>query len=372
VLNAISIGVETQQRLEGDVSPYLRVIELVCLGFFLTELALRLLVNGCKHWCGPWLCFDACLIFFGLLSQVVLEPLKESGDVSEETQQNTAMVLLLRLFRLMRVVRALRFLAIFSDMWKMCNGLMKSATTMLSVLALFGTVVYVFACLGLDLISQSSLAEDEMTKDIVAVKFSSLPTAMLTLLQFSNADSTAVVYAPLIQAQPLLAFYFGALWLILSVALMNVITAVILESALAKSKEEAQDQVLHKRNMFQKVRPQLVELFEELDADNNGYISLEEIQFAILGGKLTLPKEIALCLAPEQIIDTFDFLDADRDGQITSKEFVEGVLVLVLSSVSLETAQLLHLTRMSYSLMAQTSYSVKKIEDELSQAGGKL
>jgi hypothetical protein len=263
----------------------------------------------------------------------------------------------------MRLVRALRLLNLFSDMWKMCNGLMKAVSTMLSVMVMIAITIYMFACFGVDVISQSSLADNERTTHIVGQHFSSLPTVMLTLMQFANADSIAEIYAPLIHEQPLLALYFGVLWLVLTVSLMNVITAVILESALAKSKDEAQDQLMEKRRMFKRIRPRLEEIFSQLDRDQSGVISMEEVMEAVKSGELSFPEEIGVTVAAEQILDAFDFLDTDMSGELDCKEFVEGVLVLVLSAVPMETAQILHLTRLCFAMLVKTSAAVEKLTE---------
>jgi voltage-gated sodium channel len=356
-------------RLEGERSDVLRVFELFCLSVFLLELVLRLLANGRTALKSNWIRFDAFLVFSGLLSLLVLQPLQDEAGIPPDIVRSADMLLLLRLLRFIRVAKILRLLPLFNDMWKMCNGLIKAMNTMFSVVVLMMISIYLFACLGVDLISQSEiLAEDQSTRRIVEKKFSSVGGIMLTLMQFADADSIAAVYAPLCMRQPLLALYFGAVWLILTVSLMNVVTAIILETAMAKGRDEAQEQLLEKRRVFTHIRPSLLELFDTLDIDQSGVLTLDEIVLAVKNRTVEFPPEIAESVTPAQMVEAFDFLDTDMSGKIDRKEFVEGVLVMVLSSVPLETAQILHLMRLVFSMVVQTSQNVKRLTEGVAQS----
>jgi len=139
-------------------------------------------------------------------------------------------VLTLRVLRLLRLVRALRLLEQFKELWKLCNGLLRSMRTMLSVLLLVIVAIFVFACMGVDLIAESvTLNSNEETRMIVQEHFSSLPVVMLTLMQFANSDSIASIYMPICKEVPGLVLYFLVLWLVGAIALMNLVTAIVVE-----------------------------------------------------------------------------------------------------------------------------------------------
>ena len=61
---------------------------------------------------------------------------------------------------------------------------------------------------------------------------------MITLSQFVTQDSIAAIYSPLIKARPVLVLYFLALLFIVSIALMNLVTAVLVEGALEHARQE--------------------------------------------------------------------------------------------------------------------------------------
>ena len=75
VLNAISVGVETQLTVTGKIGPYLFyffVLEWVFLGVYSFELALRFYAYGLKCLRSGWVIFDALLVFSGVFSLVLL------------------------------------------------------------------------------------------------------------------------------------------------------------------------------------------------------------------------------------------------------------------------------------------------------------
>merc|ERR1719188_315090 len=67
--------------------------------------------------------------------------------------------------------------------------------------------------------------------------FGTLRKFMLTLVQFITVDGMADIYLPLIHAKPLLLVYFPPVIMLLSIVLMNLITAVIVEGAIQSAQE---------------------------------------------------------------------------------------------------------------------------------------
>merc|ERR1712008_47448 len=121
-------------------------------------------------------------------------------------------------------------------MWRIAYCLLTSFDIWISFLSLMGMALFVFGCLGVELITLDT--EHFTTPDlqgIINTYFSSLFTIILFLVQFITLDSIAEVYMPLIKAKPILALYFGLLLLVVSIALMNLVLANIVEHALASA-----------------------------------------------------------------------------------------------------------------------------------------
>jgi len=244
-------------------------------------------------------------------------------------------------------------------MWKLCSGLVKSAYTMLSVCAVVLVAIFVFACLGVDMITFSeTLARNDETAAIVDAHFYSLPMIMLTLMQFANADSIAGIYSPLCREKPVLVPSFLVLWLVVTVALMNLVTAIIVESAMSQGSEAAEEKANELRKVLRRILPEIEEVFDNLDSDGGGYLTIKEIKEAAKNGSLVLPEGIKEYVAPEKLQDVFDFLDVDQSGEIDKSEFVDGVCTLVVSTVPIETTQILQLLRQTHRVLVETHGAV--------------
>jgi hypothetical protein len=160
-----------------------------------------------------------------------------------------------------------------------------------------------------------------------------------------------MVYAPLVRRSWPLLVYFCTLWLIVTVCLMNLVTAVIVDKAIAQGAldREMQTQALQKKMM--KYSPILQGLFQDIDIRKDGEVPLTNIQDGLAQlepHKLyELPDDLVKILASDKLIDMFEFLDEDSSGTINEGEFVDGISNLLstefLHSVPIETTQALHL-----------------------------
>ena len=72
--------------------------------------------------------------------------------------------------------------------------------------------------------------------------FPDLLHTMVSLVQFVSADSMAQIYWPLVEKEGLLMIYIGAVILVVSVVLMNLITAVVVNGAAQSASEDGEYQ----------------------------------------------------------------------------------------------------------------------------------
>merc|ERR1719188_713950 len=180
--------------------------------------------------------FDLALVFAGILHSWIIPLLFPASSTSMLSQ-----IMVLRLVRLLRLVRAFRFTPILSEAWKLARGMINSTSQLCSMLVMLIAILYGFACLGIELITKNNVLT-ESHPDLVYSNFSSIPEIMLTLIQFVTLDSIAALYAPLIKEQPYLLLYFFPMLLMIAIALMNVVTAVIVERALVEVHNDKEEE----------------------------------------------------------------------------------------------------------------------------------
>jgi hypothetical protein len=193
--------------------------------------------------------------------------------------------------------------------------------------------------------------QNEETREIVSVYFSTLPMAILTLMQFATADSISSIYLPICREEPLFVVYFLTLWLVVTVALMNMVTAVIVETAMAQSVEDAEERLLFLRLKIKKMGPDIEAAFDKLDADGRQHLSLQALEEAAHSGDLRMPDDIQDLVDPAKLVDLFGFLDTNMSGEISRSEFIHGIKSLVMSEVPIETTQILELSRHTHHIV---------------------
>jgi len=346
--NCICIGLEIQLLLDKSESALvIQSFENCFLAIYIGELLLRWAAYGCAAWKQTWFIFDAVLVFLGTTTTWILIPLMEgSSSIGTKLMEQ---VLIVRVLRLLRLVRALRMLEQFRNLWRLVQGLLMSVRTMVSTVMLLVFALYVFACVGIELITKdASLMSDPELSHIIETNFGSIPRLMLTLVQFATMDSIASIYSPLIYRNPWLLLYFIPLLLLISVTVMNLVTAALVEDAIASARMDSEMEQVYTRKRLKQLIPEIKQVFRVLDVSGDGTIGLDElverITAMIQENQLKMPKEVSNILDPDKMGDfeaIFDFLDCDGSKTISEDEFVEGVCTLAFTHVPLETTQML-------------------------------
>jgi len=203
---------------------------------------------------------------------------------------------------------------------------------MISTFVLLFFTMYIAACVAIEIISKDSLLRGEQeSRDILDYYFCSLDMVMITFIQFVTMDSIATIYVPLVKRRPLLCIYFSLLIVIISIALMNLVTAVLVETAILNSKKD-QELALHR---IRRLRPQIKKAFHMMDLDNSKTVSRAEVLLC----HAHFPASVLKVVPRERLPELFDILDTNGSGQIGEDAFVEGVMEFILSDVSFTTMQ---------------------------------
>jgi len=225
--------------------------------------------------------------------------------------------------------------------------------------------LFVFSCVGAEFIGKATW-ENEEVAELVRTHFSSVPLIMLSLVQFVNADSIAGLYFPLVAQKPALSIYFGSLILLISLAMMNLVTALVVEDALSCSRMDDEMAAIYNKRKMKTMKPNILEMFQSIDKDNDGSIELCEVLQAI-GDGLSVPRALQDFVTEERMVDLFDAFDSDNSGRISEDEFIDGLCKLVLQDAPIETTQMLHMLR---SGLARLATIEKLIQEGMAGSGG--
>merc|ERR1740129_1806291 len=318
-LNAITIGVEQSLALEGKDTTVIEVIESIFLCIYIAELSTWFLGHGMRCLYCNWVKLDCFFVALGVLT-TWLVPLCMTG--SDASSLGTLTVL--RTMRLLRLARAVRMLYKFKELWILVSGFMASGSTMFYTMVLVTVILYCFSCLGIELITNNPIRSEDGGFDAIADQyFSSLPVTMLSLVQFLSMDSVAGMYTPLIRADGKLVIYFSMLVLIVSIVMMNLITAVIVETALDNTSKSLAEKEAVERDRRKQVVKEVREMLNDVDEDKSGKVSRQELYAAPRAVK----DEICKMMQVEELDDAIEELGGmNHDDCISIDDFCTGVV----------------------------------------------
>jgi voltage-gated sodium channel len=346
VVNSITIGFEVTFELQQWDTTIFHRIEHIFLFIYTAELAVRFYAYGLACMRSGWVVFDFFLVTTGLFTTYLLEPLLRLSflDLSDNGGDAVGMLLILRTFRLVRLARTVRLLVQFKVLWMLVRGLLSSAGTMIYIFILFFLVLYVFACMGVDLIAKPHFALTDLERAenpeydaLVMNHFSSIHQAMLTLIMFSTFDSVGNIYIPMCNHNPALVLYFITFMLPVSICLMNLVTAVIVESSFEQANQDKEVAKAHKAQVVKKIMPKLRGMFATMDSDGNGDITLQEF------GSCDQDIRENLCevFHTDDLVELFEVLDVDGGGSVSITEFCDEMTKLATTDFPIEQVRML-------------------------------
>lgn len=314
IANSATIGVESSLTVDGRPLPlWLRVLEKTFLAIYLAELALRLAAGGMRLLReNRWVLFDATLVSWGVVDFI-------AGLMPMSSAVGYTVVRIMRIGRLARLIRLGS--GVPRSLLLLVNGLFHSCAVLVWTLLTASVVTYIFAVAGMEFIRSKS-DPSEIYDLIARDSFGTLPRSMLTLLQAFTLDSIGAVYRPLALENPSVIVFFLAYIFLASIALMNLVTAVIVDTAIQQASESRE----HQNDIRRKARLEMIStlraLFNDLDGDQSGNVNIAEVRHA--------PPEVLAQLESivqmSNIEQLFEYLDSDGSGQLGVEEFVEGIL----------------------------------------------
>mmetsp|Transcript_118524 Transcript_118524/g.340334 ORF Transcript_118524/g.340334 Transcript_118524/m.340334 type:complete len:801 (+) Transcript_118524:42-2444(+) len=337
VINAVTVGLDQQMRNEerapsDPLVSALAICEHIFLCVYVTELLMRFFVVGPGCFGDNWVKFDIVLVAMGVMNSWILEPFVFAKG------EGLGPLMVLRMGRLLRLARTVRLLVKFQVLWMLVRGLLTSASTMFYTLFLLIFILYLFGCVGFELITANvqQRREDPEYDALVVEWFNDLPCIMLTLLQFVCLDSIGGIYRPLIEKQFILMFYFVGVILVVPIVLMNLVTAVIVNGAIEQADQDRETMASYEEQKRKKMVKDLRKIFLNLDEDGSGMVSREELGHISPEDLLTLQRVTQI----NNPLDIFNALDVHTTGEMDIESFCNGIWEVAISKVPIEVKRM--------------------------------
>jgi Ca2+-binding EF-hand superfamily protein len=272
--------------------------------------------------------------------------------------------MVLRVLRLLRLARAVRLFSQFKALWMLVRGLLSSAGTISYTFLLLALILYLFANMAIELITKDEelRSQDAEFDQIVQDYFPDLFTTIMTLTQFVNLDSIGQIYRRIIPHKKVeLTVFFGLFLLIVSISLMNLVTAVIVEGSLDQANSDKDVNTAYRKAETVRILPKIRQLFREMDEDGNGELDLDEV----LNAPIEVQEQLSVIMETDNLVELFEILDVDGSGGLDVDEFVDGISKLVVSDQPKEQLRMQKNMNILRNDMKDVLHYVQELEDTL-------
>jgi Ca2+-binding EF-hand superfamily protein len=198
--------------------------------------------------------------------------------------------------------------------------------------------------------------------------FGTVDRSILTLfMAMSGGNDWAIYYSSLLPLPNHFRMAFLLFITFSTFAVVNIVTGVFVESALAANQTD-RDVLVHEETEKRKeFLAKMQELFEEMDEDARGTITFDEFE-AKLGDDRVIAYFSAMKLDVSDAVVLFRLLDYDQSDEISIEEFVIGCYKLQGESRSLDTKIMQYEMRFLQEAFTNMMESIVDIRNRLDSA----
>lgn len=345
VIDTVVIGIEADYiARNGTTTKTFFFLSVAFTTGYIMELVLRVCASGCQYLHGPdwrWNLFDILIVFISLFD-LVAQMIQSSGGPLSRTLRIIRILRVARDFRLVRMLRNVR------EFRKMVFALAYSLHTLFWSLLLFMSLIFVFGTVFTQVTTDYFLInhqgeytiEDEDLKN----SFGNMEASMFSLYAAITSGRNWGELATLLQK-----IHWGVMLVFITYlsisffGVMNIVTAVFVESAMHSSKHY-KDLLVQEKSLDDATNVKhMKEIFALMDANCDGHISMNEMRRFLMNEGKDLQRYFqALEISATDTVTLFELLDRDRSGEIDIDEFCEGCIRLRGTAKSFDINTLLH------------------------------
>lgn len=238
VFNGIMLGFQTSRNLSEETALFLNLADQICLGIFVVELVLKLLVYRLPFFKEGWNVFDFIIVAIALIPT--------SGSLS-----------ILRAFRILRVLRLVTAIQSFR---RVVAGMLLAIPGVGSVAGLLLLVFYISGVLSTMLFGEN-----------FPQWFGTLGESMYSLFQIMTLESWSMgIVRPIMEVHPYAWLFFVPFITVTTFTVLNLFIGIVVD-AMATVKEAEQENIHEEhqdieemiRNLQQEVRALRSELADK-------------------------------------------------------------------------------------------------------------
>lgn len=269
------------RHLFEESPPWARATERVFCIIFAVELVMRLMSVGCREFFSGescrWNIFDLLLVLHSL------------SDLLEVFVGNASFLRILRLARVLKLLRVLRLVKGLRELRFILNSILNSVKSTVWSVLLVVVATYMFGLIFLQ--AAVRYLQDKQTGglevELLKTYWGSLSAAMLTLLKAgTGGQDWGEMLEPLVDLGKAYVLLFLFYLLAFLLVVMNTVTGLFVEATMNQSTTDRAMVIQTELEKKQEYIEQLSSLYQEIDADGDGRITVLEFLAALRDTRL--------------------------------------------------------------------------------------
>jgi len=319
--NAINMGFYADRdNYSKEMGDFFGTLETVFLVLFVAELVIQAIALRCYLFRSKWLVMDLVVVVVEVVTQWLVPLFFEESSVQSFT--------VLRVLRVLRAGRAVRVMVQHRQLRVLVYGMLQAGPIVFWASTLLISVLYLFGIFGVEVVK--SLEFTASDTDVAGLEFlreehfGNLARTMLSLAQITTGDSWTSIVRPLVYARPLLILYFGLFLIVTMVVVMNLMTAVLVETAIEAGQNDAKEQQALAVRQMQDTLQQVKVLMADTDTDGSGDISKDEL-IAAYNADPVIRAKMDSVVNLQDVLLLFELFDSDGNGVLTMQEFTSNL-----------------------------------------------
>eukprot|EP00927_Polykrikos_kofoidii_P009502 TRINITY_DN1395_c1_g1_i4.p1 TRINITY_DN1395_c1_g1~~TRINITY_DN1395_c1_g1_i4.p1 ORF type:complete len:709 (-),score=81.97 TRINITY_DN1395_c1_g1_i4:10-2136(-) len=366
-VNGLFIGMEVQWQAENmteDTTQGFKIVGDAFAMVFLIELLIRIVAEPFNFFfaCSRdfsallWNYFDTFLVAASLV-EFSLNAFTPTG-FDKPSVSNLRIVRVMRITRLCRLLRIARILRFIKGFRILVISIIYTFRGLSWAMVLLFVIIYVFA-IAFTQGTNSFLVSRIRTENLEGNAWQqdesmlslwhycgTMPRSIYTLFMISSEGrSWGDVGRPISTMSTVWLLLLMVFIAVIHFAVLNVVTGVFCQSAIDSARRDRemaiQSLLENKQTHVKNIRNQFKTLFDNIDSDSSGHISIAEFKEHINDEKLN-GFFVLLDIDTSDTYALFKLLDDDGSGAIDAEEFVDGCLRLQGVARSIDLAKVRH------------------------------
>jgi len=290
------------------------IINVILLVMFTLEAILKVFVLRMLFIQSLWNWLDVFIVLTGWLSEVLPAGMSIIDPAT------------FRALRIVRLSRVMRILGEFQELPMLCGGLVSAMRAIFFGAVMLALALLLFSIVVVQFVHPVNSSIEYVGCERCSKGFESVMMSTLTLFQQNVAgDSWGLISIPVILEAPWAALLLCGILITVSLGIMNLILAVIVERA-AEARERNVEQRLKEKLAAQKeLGHELSEMIQQMDTHGVGHVSRAQLVEAY-GTHTSFATMMKLMdIRKDDLEEIVDGLDNDNSGTVDYREFCSGL-----------------------------------------------